>query len=715
MLVGREQLDPLAGRNAKRSELDHWMAEYLLRKDAGETLDREAFLAECPEALREEMAQLLDTADLIDSMAGPPLAAAAEMQANPADQITLVHHPSERTASGGTAWLAEPHSGERFGDYELLEVIGRGGMGVVFKARQISLNRICAVKMILAGRFASREDIQRFYAEAQAAGKVDHPNIVTIYQVGEIDGRHFFSMDLIEGPNLADLCANGPMEPRRAARYLETVARAVDVAHRQGILHRDLKPANILIDVGDRPCVTDFGLAKHLEADFELTSTGIAIGTPSYMPPEQATGQWDQLGPASDVYSLGAILYVLLTGQPPFRASTALDTIYAVVHNEPRRPRELNPSADVDLETICLKCLEKDPAKRYATAEELADDLARYLRGEPIQARPIGRVRRLVYWTLGIPIVAALVGRHPALPTVGQRRAQAALVLTAICAVVALGLWMRSPAGPPNRLPARIRIAAGREGGMYDRFAKELAESLYQSTGREVLVGHTSGSIENSELVTSRKYHLGLLQAGAMHGDEVTVIAPVFYEVVHVVVRADRPIEKLEDLRGRWICLGEPGSGMRLTAEALAKHFELPTDSPVRDYTWSQFLADEAADAAIVTLVLHSEPVTQALATGRFRLVSLPSMDDWDDPTLERCHFSQSVYPEAIREPEGWETVRTPAFLVTHPTAPPALVHATLDAFYQIDNPACISRATAASWTFLPWHRAAREYLDRAE
>src|SRR5690606_6464798 len=156
-------------------------------------------------------------------------------------------------------------------------------------------------------------------------------------------------------------------------------------------------------------------------------------------------------------------------------------------------------------------------------------------------------------------------------------------------------------------------------------------------------------------------------------------------------------------------------SGMRLTAEALAKHFELPTDSPVRDYTWSQFLADEAADAAIVTLVLHSEPVTQALATGRFRLVSLPSMDDWDDPTLERCHFSQSVYPEAIREPEGWETVRTPAFLVTHPTAPPALVHATLDAFYQIDNPACISRATAASWTFLPWHRAAREYLDRAE
>lgn len=707
MIHGAPPVQPTGAPHAGRS-LDEWLAEYLRLLDAGEPVDRQAYLESCPEQLRAELGLLLETADLVDQMAGPAQTSASSPPGP--DSLTQPHRPGERLGSG--SWLAEPEPGELFGDYELLNVLGRGGMGVVFKARQLSLNRIVAVKMILAGRLATDEDIQRFYAEAEAAGKVEHPNIVTVYQVGEVDGRHYFSMDLIEGPNLAELCRSGPIEPQQAAELLRVVTEAVEFAHSEGILHRDLKPANILIDRGNRPCVTDFGLAKHLEADWGLTMTGAAIGTPSYMPPEQATSQWDKVGPASDVYSLGAILYVMLTGQPPFRAATALDTIFAVVHNAPRPPRELNPAADPALETICLKCLEKDPSRRYATARELAEDLGRYLRGEPIHARPIGPLRKTLHWSLGIPIVAALLSRRAPLPTTGQMRAQAALILFVILSVVALVLWVRFPAADFERMPDTIEIAAGRAGGTYQQFSERLAQQLRATTGSMAQVTTTSGSVENSLRVTSGASHLALLQAGALHGDEVRVVAPAFYEYVHIVVRVDRPIERLRDLESRWICLGEPGSGSRLTAQALAAYFQLPTNSPVSDYDWNQFVADNAADAAIVTYALHSEPLDSALDSGQFRLLSLPLTDDWDDPTLERCHLPQSVYPRALSDPSGWETLRTPAFLVARPTCPAALVRATLDAFYQLENFEIISQRTAANWTFLPWHRAAREYYD---
>ena len=294
-----------------------------------------------------------------------------------------------------------------FGDYQLLEEIARGGMGVVYKARQVSLNRTVAVKMLLSGRFASKEFVQRFRSEAQAAANLQHPNIVAIHEVGEHEGHNYFSMDYVEGENLAGLIRKNPVPFSRAAQYVLTIAQAIDYAHQKGVLHRDLKPSNVLIDIFDQPRVTDFGLARNMAADSELTATGQVVGSPNYMPPDQA-GKGVEIGPPSDVYSLGAILYHLLTGRPPFVAETVQDTLFQVVNKDPVAPRLLNPGLPHDLETICLKCLEKEPRRRYATAEELAQELGRFLRNEPIQARPIGRPEQMWRWCKRKPALAAV-------------------------------------------------------------------------------------------------------------------------------------------------------------------------------------------------------------------------------------------------------------------------------------------------------------------
>jgi len=298
----------------------------------------------------------------------------------------------------------------RFGHYELLEEIGHGGMGVVFRARDVALNRIVALKLILAGQFASEREVKRFRAEAEAAARLDHPNIVPIYEVGEQHGRPFFSMKLMEGGTLIERLAQGtaPMDPRQAASLLVKVARAVHHAHQRAILHRDLKPGNILLDAQAEPHVSDFGLAKCLDHADGLTVSGATLGSPSYMSPEQATGQPDRLTTASDTYSLGALLYQLLTNRPPFAAATPLAVLEKVLHEEPLPPQAIRPGTDLDLATICLKCLEKDPQRRYASADALAVELERWLRGEPIQARPCPVWTRFWKWTRRQPRVALL-------------------------------------------------------------------------------------------------------------------------------------------------------------------------------------------------------------------------------------------------------------------------------------------------------------------
>jgi serine/threonine protein kinase len=287
----------------------------------------------------------------------------------------------------------------RFGDYELLEEIARGGMGVVWKARQISLNRTVALKMILAGKLASDAEVQRFRREAEAAANLQHPNIVAIHEVHEQDGQHYYSMDYIDGRDLAALVAeNGPLPPERAAECVRTIAEAVHFAHQRGTLHRDLKPQNVLMDAAGIPRITDFGLAKFIARDESMTQSGAAMGSPSYMPPEQAAGHLDQIGPHSDVYSLGAILYELLTSRPPFRGETAMATMRQALESDPVAPRKINRSLPPDLETICLKCLEKNPARRYNSARALAEELGRFLKHEPIQAIPVSPIRKAESW-----------------------------------------------------------------------------------------------------------------------------------------------------------------------------------------------------------------------------------------------------------------------------------------------------------------------------
>ena len=298
--------------------------------------------------------------------------------------------------------------GKRFGDYELLEEIARGGMGVVYKARQVKLKRTVAVKMILAGQLASQEDVARFYSEAEAAAKLDHPGIVPIFEVSEHDGQHYFSMGYVDGISLTERVAGGPLPPREAAEIVRRVAEAVHYAHEHGVIHRDLKPGNILLTTDGQPKVTDFGLAKSVEGDSGLTASGQILGTPSYMPPEQAVGNLSEIGPRSDVYSLGAVLYCLLCGRPPFQSASAIETLKQVLEREPAPLRLLNPSVDRDLETICLKCLEKTSTERFATAQDFADELARFLAGEPIRSRRIGPATRAWRWLKRKPLVAAL-------------------------------------------------------------------------------------------------------------------------------------------------------------------------------------------------------------------------------------------------------------------------------------------------------------------
>jgi serine/threonine-protein kinase len=344
--------------------------------------------------LADELRQLWATSELARFLASAPVISEPSTISSPA-------------STNGSPSGSLPRS---FGDYELLEELGRGGMGIVYKARQKSLNRLVALKMLLHGEMARAEDRARIHAEARAAALLKHPNIVAVHDVGECGGRDFFTMPYIEGRTLTQLLAEGPIPPREAARLIAMVAHAVEHAHQQGIIHRDLKPGNILL-VSDEmasddwsqvkpltshhapltPMVMDFGLAKRMEIAGEadrLTHSGAILGTPSFMPPEQAASNRGAIGPASDIYSLGAILYDLLTGHPPFQAANRMDVLFMVLEQDPVPPRLLNPKVDRDLELICLKCLQKSPDMRYPSAAALARDLEAYLLGEPLSIRP---------------------------------------------------------------------------------------------------------------------------------------------------------------------------------------------------------------------------------------------------------------------------------------------------------------------------------------
>jgi hypothetical protein len=378
--------EPHDPRPSADDPVDALIVEYLRQVEAGTVPDREALIAGHPD-LAERLRAFFADYDRLDRQAA---------------DLWLSADPNHTTDQPGPA--GDLPRVRYFGDYELLEVIARGGMGVVYKARQVSLNRLVALKMILKGELATPRDVARFRAEAEAAANLDHPHIVPIYEVGEHDSQNYYAMRYVEGTALARLPRS---DARREAALVSAVATAVHYAHRRGILHRDLKPSNILVDAAGTPLVADFGLAKRVDAEGSLTESGALVGTPRYMAPEQAAGRKD-LTVAADVYSLGVVLYERLTGRTPFTGEAVLEVLRQVREAQPPRPSSVCPGLDRDLETICLKCLEKDPAKRYASAEALADDVGRWLRGEPIQARPVGQAERLWRWCRRNPAVAVL-------------------------------------------------------------------------------------------------------------------------------------------------------------------------------------------------------------------------------------------------------------------------------------------------------------------
>src|SRR5256886_9154148 len=308
------------------------------------------------------------------------------------------------------------------GDYELLEEIGRGGQGVVFRARQKSLNRTVALKVIGLGEWATKAHLKRFRLEAEAAASLDHPGIVPIHEVGERDGSCYFSMKLVEGGQLDEVVRHEQMSIRRAVELIAKVSRTVHYAHEHGILHRDIKPGNILVDQKGEPHLTDFGLARLVESESTVTRTLEVLGTPSYMAPEQAVGNNAAISSVTDVYGLGAVLYQLLTGQPPFAGGTTYETIKLLLDTEPRQPRLLNSKIDRDLSIICVKCLEKDPKRRYSSALALAEDLEHWLKHEPIQARRTGLFARGKKWV--------------------QRNPSSALLAASLVALVAAAGWI---------------------------------------------------------------------------------------------------------------------------------------------------------------------------------------------------------------------------------------------------------------------------------
>jgi serine/threonine protein kinase len=351
-------------------------------------------LGELPDTLLDEIAEHLEHCPRCEGAAR-----ALDRVSDPLQQALR--------ASAALAPDAMDRPPAHVGDYEILDELGRGGMGVVYRARHRVLGRVTALKMLLLGEFSDPQERARFRTEAEAAARLQHPNIVQVYEVGEHEARPYFTLEYVAGGSLAQRLAGRPQAPPLAAAWMEPLARAVHYAHQHGVVHRDLKPSNVLLTSDNQPKLCDFGVAKVLTGSELTTRSGTLVGTAEYMAPEQAAGKNKEVGPAADVYALGAMLYTLLVGRPPLQGASPLDTLAQILHQEPVSLRRLQLGVPRDLETICLKCLQKEPRKRYVSAEALADDLRRFRGGEPIQARPVRRLEPLLKWTRRQPVAAA--------------------------------------------------------------------------------------------------------------------------------------------------------------------------------------------------------------------------------------------------------------------------------------------------------------------
>jgi len=713
-------------RGMENEPLDAAFAAYLRICDAGDREARDAFLARFPE-LAAELRQLMTTADLLENFL-----TRNQLPRGPQPEDTIAIDPAatgrppldrdQTLVMSRQAWNAMesdigPPLPFDLGDYRLQRVLGQGGMGIVYLATQQSLDRQVAVKMIRSGVFAGEDELRRFRSEARAAGRLNHPNIVGVHHFGYIDGHHFFSMDYIPGTDLAQKISHGPLPPRLAARYVRDCALAVHYAHQNGILHRDLKPANVLIDQEDHVRLTDFGLAKYTDGESSLTGSGAIVGTPSYMAPEQASGEKDRVDSRSDVYSLGAVLFALLCGRPPFQGETAMQTFMQVLHRPPPSLRELHPQIPIELESIAEKCLQKEPQRRYASGRELADDLERFLEGRMVHAKPRWWLDRSREWFADVPIVAALSGRRMLAASATQRRFQSAcllLLVTLPLLLVSAALierWNRS------RMPGFVRIAGGIDGGLYDELSEELALRISRKAGVDAIVVDSDGSRDNHGKLVDQAVDLAPLQITTLRDEDLCVVAPLFFEIVHVLVPRDAAMDSIAQLRGGSIAVGPEGSGSRLVTEFLLESFSLQrTDVELIVHSWDQL--DQAslnADAIIVCIGKGNRIVQQLLSEHGYRLLSIPEALEVaaEHPALRSFRIAASDYPAGKLPPEGILSVGLPSFLATRTETPAALVRVALEAIYA-DPPLSaqlIPRRSAAEFQGLQFHPAARDFF----
>jgi eukaryotic-like serine/threonine-protein kinase len=683
--------------------LDEAFAAYLRACDEGREEDREAFIGRYPEMatrLRELMT-LADSLDVFIATGDEPSATgsrsrsrgnAAEAAKVSGDAETIHFDAVSGQVGDRNVTLplenraADDHGPTlpfELGDYQLQHVLGRGGMGVVYMAVQANLNRKVAVKMIRSGALASNDEVTRFYTEAKAAAALEHPNIVSIYQFGHLAGHHYFSMELVPGTDLAKKIKQAPLPPLEAARYVRDVARAIHHAHQRGVLHRDLKPANVLIDLEDQVRITDFGLAKQVDSDSSVTGSGAAIGTPSYMAPEQASGHSDRCCARSDIYSLGAILFAAIAGRPPFQNESSVQTLLQVVHDTPPSLRTLCASVPEDIETIVEKCLEKSPAKRYATASELAEDLDAFIEGRPIKARPQTFLGRIWNWIHRIPLVAALAGRRVIDSTDEHRRFQTAMLALLLLTPLGAAAIYAAVEAQRQRIPAQIELAGGLEGGVYDELSRKLGERLTSLTGSSVNVVASGGSVDNHRRLVSDEVDLAPMQAVAMTDEDLCVVAPLFYEAVHVLVRSESDIQLPEQMGGHRIAVGLTGSGSRLAAEMVLESLGISADTTPRvSISWPELSAEKTTpgealpDVAVVCIGKGSRLAASMLDSGRWRLLALPTAIEisLQHPSLRPMTIRDEDYPNCNLPSKGIETVGMTAFLAAKSSTPDKLI-----------------------------------------
>lgn len=717
--------------------LDEAFAAYLRSCDAGEIGSREEFLSQFPD-LADDLKELMKAADMITGMThvGPAVASETPAVAGGAETINTFVSLADDSGLDPAATLpmANRRKGDpgptlpySLGDYELLEVIGRGGMGVVYLARQNHLDRMVAVKMIRSGMLASEEEVRRFYTEAQAAARLHHPGIVAVHQFGQRANHHFFSMEYIKGRDLQKRINGELLDPMLAARYVRDVALAIDHAHQKEVLHRDLKPANVLIDEEDQIHITDFGLAKNLDADSSVTGSGAAVGTPHYMAPEQAGGYSDRASKQSDVYSIGAILFACLAGRPPIVGDTVVQTLMQVVHNPAPPVRSIRPDAPADLETIIAKCLEKSPGKRYQSAGELANELDAFLKGKPISARPRSRAARTWQWLEGVPVIGALLGRDVVETSTSHRRFQAGVLC--LLMLTPLGFFGASQVYDryANAIPASVTFGGGLDGGVYTTVSTEIAARLKASSKVATDVKPSGGSFDNQAMLLAGDIDLAPMQASAVSGDDLCVVAPLFYEAVHVVVQKDRGIDSVEDLRGKDVAVGPQGSGSHRTAALVFESLKL-TDQIQRHEVggWSELFEKNAPSAAIICIGRGSQLITDLLVSGRWKIVPIPPtgiQTALQHPTLRPMNIGINDYVDEKNGSQGFNiagpiaTVGTTAFLVARKDTPRELVKAVLETLYDPPTlfPSMISRRHASEWTDLVFHPAARHFYEREQ